>query len=133
MFGWIVSDPHIFSLALVAVFGLCLGAGAMAIKGGGSLGKLLRSNNGSGTKVNVSVNPTQTQGGVLGTAKSDGNCIECMKLLKEAIPCKEHSGVVSNIQHTLDATKRIEGRVDSIWDAVDEIRRDVGALNRRRA
>lgn len=131
MFGWIVNEPHIFSLVVVAVFGLCLGAGAMALKGGASLG-ILRSNDGSGAKVSVSVNPTQTQGGSLGTIKPEANCVECMKSMKDTLPCKEHSGVVVNIQHTLEATKRIEGRVDSIWDAVDGIRDDVAVLTSRR-
>jgi hypothetical protein len=115
-----LQDPHIFVLAVVLLGALGLGTGISLGKGGALLAKL--KGNGEG-KVNVSVAPA-----VQSAEKAGKNCTECLQSLQALFPCKEHSGIATEISHLTASNGRIEKRVDQVWDAIDDIRDDVKTL-----
>lgn len=114
-----LQDPNIFILAVVLLGALGLGTGFSLGKGGALLAKLRRNGE---SNVSVSVAPVQP------LEKAGKNCSDCLQSLQSLLPCKEHSGIATSITFITETNKRIEGRVEDVWDAVGEMQKDVKAL-----
>ncbi|MCL6622927.1 MAG: hypothetical protein K6T55_12635 [Syntrophobacterales bacterium] len=45
--------------------------------------------------------------------------------LSNLLPCKDHSGLVTDVKHLLRGTEEIKATLGELWNAVNELRKEV--------
>jgi len=108
----LLENPYFFALALVLIAAMGLGAGITAGKGTLQLINPFRKN----------------QSGLKTESRTKEDCINCLKNLAQMFPCKDHSGMVTAITHMEQTATRIEGRINDLWGAMEDVQKDIKDL-----